>query len=68
MSTQSDSLIRVSRKKRQCAGCDRTLYVGDKYLSYAPGQRTRIPFCTMCMIHRCPDLKAVMDYRTEHRL
>lgn len=59
MSTGTDSLIRRSRKARPCARCANTIRVGDFYLSYAPGQRTRIPYCTQCARVAHPNLIAV---------
>ena len=48
MSTYTDSKYVVSRRKRECDCCHLPIYVGQKYLSYAVGQRNRVNVCTLC--------------------
>ena len=45
--TYSASKIRVARSKKGC-GCGAIIQKGENYLSYAPGQRTRISVCIDC--------------------
>lgn len=59
VSTQSDSVIRKSRALRHCARCEGAIRPSDRYLSYAPGQRMRIPYCLDCARAVHADLIAV---------
>jgi predicted RNA-binding Zn-ribbon protein involved in translation (DUF1610 family) len=48
MGTWTASKMRTSRRQRACASCGNGIDTGEPYLSYAPGQRTRIDVCQPC--------------------
>ena len=48
MGTYTASKIRKTRVDRDCTDCEKTIYKGDQYLSYAPGMKTRLAKCMPC--------------------
>lgn len=65
MSSFTVSKIRTARKQRTCVVCEHQISNGEQYLSYAPGQRCRVPVHLQCAAKNeglwdCADLRAYL--------
>lgn len=52
MGTYTESKYRKARREFVCRHCEGSIEKGDKYLSYALGQRNRISICEDCSKRR----------------
>ena len=58
--TYSVSKLRLARIPKECA-CGVIIRKGEQYLSYAPGQRTRISKCMQCATRLSEFMTPVYD-------